>query len=369
MKRSRESEESCPETRDVGFSTNKSRKVHDRYEETEKKKESRIAQCLGTERLEMIIAIQARLLDRRCACMCDHPAAPTSLWPSPSLGECIPRIREFVDKLLAREPMATFARMCLVEGDPVAPGPEAMRHLGRLSNADFQTLWDDVYSVLPLLPLQTDVHDASVELHCMFLRGAGLMREVRPRQWRGQLDLFMYGFLSLLSCNDMMRLLVPADMNEEPGHLGWIARKALYVHNDVNEWLLPENAEGAGILASLVELTWGDDIMRALFPPDVDPSTSGETMLTAWLYDTFTILVPGSSVFAKAVAAVAPIELLRQGLGPHFERAAVDEICSCLKRAATAAHDAYAHELNSAAFFSAAPDKMASMIAQYCTGI
>lgn len=316
-----------------------SKRKPQRYEDDEEKgRPAKKDRC--PEDLKLGRRILVRLLaDKRCTASFSTVTEPEKM--ADARGQII---RQFVLDQCAREPMATFARLCL-DNQPSAPNEEAKVRVGRLKPADFRQLWrriDHVFSPL--------AEFAGIVVKSMFLRGAALLPRSLAPDWDVGADLDKCA--PSLSCDEVIRVFEAsrAGVRLSSFTLAGIAMR----ERKPSEWLEPGNEHATRVLANLIKTGLGPHYI-GLTP---DPEIFAHINRThKGLFD---VLVRRSPAIAEAVASIAPPEWIRAGLELIFEPKVAEAIGSRLARKA---RPLYVRKIGEASIF---PPGVAGIVATYC---
>lgn len=210
------------------------------------------------------------------------------------------RIRQFVAKVCESRPLAALVRMCLVEGEPVRPGPDQMSLLANLTSDDIFCLWRQTEWLFSASYNAFREREALVLLQAMFLRGALLVPDIMPPSWSS--TTLLYDCVSHLSHNEVGRLITLRE--EESPYYNLL----LALEKSTDGWLCPENEIGARALA--------DVLPRALTTRFISPQPLPEDLIAAFQLqrDIFTKLTRGP-LFARTVSSIAPLSCWKKASG------------------------------------------------------
>lgn len=240
------------------------------------------------------------------------------------------RVRGFVQDLCSRDPMATFARMCLVPEHkrPLVPTPEDKQTLGKLTKRHFGELWKQINN---LFHGYSD-SDARFCLESMFIRGALTIQNLLPFGWDEGVTVLDLNYNRLLSCDEIVSYI---ESDKTTGKVD--TATAIKAAHSSYAWRNPLNLKASQRLCNIIEL----DLSKWLASMPSLPTLDNVVNLVRSHADLFLYLIPTTPMFADAVCSFAPLECFRRAFEQIYNEHHVGLLCDAIEKAANSRRNNY----------------------------
>lgn len=241
------------------------------------------------------------------------------------------RVRGFVQDLCSRDPMATFARMCLVPEykRPLVPTPEDKQTLGKLTKRHFGELWKQINN---LFHGYSD-SDARFSLESMFIRGALTVQDLVPFGWDEGVTVLDLNYNRLLSCDEIVSYVESDKTHNKPS-----VSTAIKAAHGSYTWRNPLNLNASQRLCKIIEsdlFKWVESMPGLPTPDSVVSLVSSNT-------DLFVSLIPTTPMFADAVCSFVPLESFRRAFQQVYANDhRVYLLCGAIEKAANSRRNNY----------------------------
>lgn len=205
------------------------------------------------------------------------------------------KVREFVQHLCSREPMATFARMSLAPRGfhPSAPSQEDLKVLSQLTDDHFWDLWRRIDRLFP----RSGDFKARSSLETKFIRGALSIVDTLPVGWDRGVDVLSPARNRMLDCD---QLVTYADSDKTTGnahYLSVIGAPRL----GMDSWQHQADKGATKRLCKIIER----DVSKFRESQEGKEATAN-FILSRW--DIFNYLIQRNPMFASAVCSLAPLD-------------------------------------------------------------
>lgn len=240
------------------------------------------------------------------------------------------RVREFVENVCSRDPMATFARMCLVPRNrkPLVPTQEGLEVLAQLTQGHFRDLWMCIGNVFHS---HGDL-DATFSLQTKFIRGALAIADIVPVGWDKGVEVL--DPMRLLSCDEIVSY---AESDRTTGAAD--SMTCINALDQVGAWHFARNEQASRRLCKIIERD-----VAAYFESKSGPIMPEDIVQFIYDYDDiFVCLIAKNAIFADPVCSFASVDDFRHAFEQVYQGFAgwIDNLCRALQAASESRRAGY----------------------------
>lgn len=264
------------------------------------------------------------------------------------------RVREFVEYLCTRDPMATFARMCLVPRNrkPLVPTQEDLKVLAQLTKGHFRDLWMRIGNLFHA------INDSKLKfsLESMFIRGALAIANIVPVGWDEGVKVLDSGSDRRLSCDGIVSY---AESDRTTGAADSVT--CIRARGDAGVWNYACNEQASRRLCKIIERD-----AAAFFESKSGPIMPENIVQLIYTYNNlFISLVPKNPMFADAVCSFASVDDFRHALEQVYQGFTpfINKQCRAIQEASASRRMGYYKSLCDDGILP----PLANIMAGYCT--